>query len=272
MTVVRHEGTPGPELLVPSAEEELSGLVKEGPSFLQPRQGYRFSIDPLLLAGFSRLKDGWRVLDLGAGCGVAGLLLAWAHPLVQVTCLEIQPRLAELAWRNAWLGGLQERVEVVRGDLCQADLFPQGSFQAIVTNPPFRPLGVGRLGPDQERNQARHELTCTLADWTEAAARWLTPGGRLFTVYPAWRLAGLLIGLAAAGLTPKRLRPVFERPGGEGRLVLVEAALRAGEELRLEPPFFLHQTPAGRAGPGGDDKDWSQEMKTLFSGRLLSAV
>jgi len=271
MTVIRYEDPPGPALLQPSPDEELTGPVKDGPCFLQPRKGFRFSLDPLLLAAFCRLKPGWRVLDLGAGSGAAGVLLAWAYPQVRVTCLEIQPRLAALAWRNAWLNGLGRRVEVVQGDLRRAELFPRAGFEAVATNPPYRPLGAGRLGPDQERNQARHELTCSRADWIAAAGRWLVPGGRLFAVYPAWRLAGLLSGLEGAGLAPKRLRPVYDRPGGEGRLVLVEAVSEAGTELKLDPPFFLHHTPAGRPGPG-KGKDWSKEMAALLSGRLSGAA
>ncbi|MBW1713862.1 MAG: methyltransferase [Deltaproteobacteria bacterium] len=231
---------------------------------VQPQKGQRFSVDALLLAGFSRLEPGQTALDLGAGNGVAAILVSWAFPGVSLVALELQPGLARLAWRNVWRSGLEDRIRVWQGDLRRADLFPARSFEAVITNPPYRPLGAGRLSPSQERNLARHELKCTLADWTQAAARWLKPGGRLFAVYPVWRLAALLAGLQEAGLGPKRLRLVYDRPQGQGRLALVEARLGGGEELSVSPPLFIH------AGVWG--QDWSPEMDQLLAGRLLGAI
>lgn len=238
-------------------------------TILQPGKGYRFSVDPLLLAGFCRLSPDDRVLDLGTGSGVVSVLLARAFPQISLVGLEIQPRLAEIAHRNAEQNGLAERFRVVRGDLRDKGRFPPSSFEAVAVNPPYRPLGAGRLGPDQERNTARHELTCTLADWVSAAAEWLAPKGRLFAVYPAWRAVSLLAGLKERGLFPKRLRTVHQRPGAEASLILVEARQGGREELVISPPFFIQ---AGSVENAPNGRDLSAEMVSLNSGELLGGL
>ncbi len=248
--------------LAPGPGESLDALLASRLKFIQPQKGYRFSVDAVLLAGFARLEPGWRVLDLGSGVGVLCVLLAWAEPRLQLTALEIQPELARLTLRNAALNQVQDRLAVFEGDLRRPDLFPAESFDAVVVNPPFRPLGAGRLSPDEQKNKARHELTASLAEWTSAAARWLRAGGRLFVVYPVWRLTALLSRLEGVGLTPKRLRLAYARPGGPGRLALVEAVSGGGDELAVAPPFFIH-------GPG---QDWSEEMDRLAKGELIGRI
>ncbi len=234
-----------------------------GLHFLQPIRGYRFAVDALLLAGFARLKADDLVLDFGAGCGVVGLILAWANPAARLICLELQPALAELAWRNAHLNRLQDRVAVLEGDLRREGLFSDLNFDVIAANPPYRPAGSGRLGPVEQRNLARHELKSTLNDWLQAARRWLKPQGRLYVVYPVWRLTALLSHLRRSDLTPKRLRLVYTRPGGPGRLALVEARAGGREELKVAAPFFIH---------AGSSQGWSAEMDHLAQGRLLGAI
>jgi tRNA1Val (adenine37-N6)-methyltransferase len=184
----------------------------------QPRQGYRFSVDPLLLVDFVAAagRRFARAYDLGTGAGVIALGLALAEPAARITAVELQPRLAALARRNAVENGLAERVSVVEldlGDARAARALPGASAELVACNPPFRPLGEGSFNPDDEEAIARHELRLTLADVAAQARRLLVPGGRAALVYPAERLPSLLATLDGAGLRPLRLRLVHPRPG-----------------------------------------------------------
>lgn len=213
---------------------------------LQPRQGYRFTEDAVLLAHFITPQPEDSILDLGAGCGIIALILAYRWPAVALTALEIQPRLADLARRNAAGNNLEARLRVIEGDLRQSsDLLEQEVFDWVVCNPPFHPLATGRLNPQDEQAVARHEIHADLAAVLGAARYALRQNGRLALVYPATRAVSLLHELRSSGLQPKRLRMVHSHPKAPARLVLVEAARLAGEELTMLPPLFVAEVEGG---------------------------
>ncbi|OGQ85424.1 MAG: hypothetical protein A2512_00275 [Deltaproteobacteria bacterium RIFOXYD12_FULL_56_24] len=213
---------------------------------LQPRQGYRFSVDAVLLAHFLAPEPEARILDLGAGCGVISLILAHRHPTVRLAALEVQRRLAEVSRRNVALNGLAGRVTVVEGDCRRiATLLAKGSFDWVAANPPYHPTGSGRYHPASERSKARHEIFGGISEMAQAAAFALKSGGRAAFVYPAARQATLLDALRENGLTPRRLRLVHPWPGAEARLVLAEAVKDGGEGLEVLPPLFLRQEKVG---------------------------
>jgi len=203
----------------------------------QPRAGYRFSLDPLLLVDFVTPPYG-RIVDFCAGCGVVGLGLSARDEHAQATLVEIQERLATLARRNAEDNGMSARVEVRRHDLrALRDVGAQ--FDVAVANPPYRTLDEGPASPDAEIATAQHELEVTLAEVVGAMRRALVPGGRAALVYPAARVAALLAALADAGLRPLRARFVHPRADEPANRVLVEAHKGARGPLVVEPPLVV---------------------------------
>ncbi len=206
----------------------------------QPRCGYRFSIDAVLLAGFLRPRPRRRIADLGTGCGVIALLLAARCPKTRIVAVELQEELADLARENVSRNGLSSVIEVVEGDLrrlSRRDL--GGGFDAVVSNPPFRTPGRGRVCRDEGRAVARHEITLALDDLLQAVRRLLDPGGRLALIYDAARTADLLCGMRAQGLEPKRLRFVHGTPRHPARMVLVEARRGGRPGVLVESPLLL---------------------------------
>jgi len=213
---------------------------------LQPRQGYRFSIDAVLLAHFCEPAPFERVLDLGSGCGVLSLILAFRHPNVSLVAVEIQEELCRLCRENVARNGLEGRIRVLCGDARDPALLPQGEpFDQVVVNPPFYPAGSGRLSQNPQAALARHEINLDLASMVMTAQRVLHTQGRLSVVYPATRLASLIAALREKGLEPKRLRLVHSYPGDVARLALLEAVKNGGESLSVLPPLFIYQAPGG---------------------------
>ncbi|HEY7957380.1 MAG TPA: methyltransferase [Polyangia bacterium] len=210
----------------------------------QPREGYRFSIDPLLLLDFLRDSKVGRACDLGTGCGVLALGLLCADPDARVTAVELQPRLAELARKNAVENGLSDRAQVIELDLADRKAakraLPGASFDLVVSNPPYRPLGEGGTNPDGEEAIARHELRLTLSAVCAEARRLLVPGGRAAIVYPAERLPSLLATLDGAGLRPFRLRLIHGKQKEPARRALVEARKGHRGHLTVEPSLVVH--------------------------------
>lgn len=213
---------------------------------LQHEDGYRFSVDAVLLAHFITPAPGAVILDLGAGCGVVSLILCYRHPDVRVTALELQAALVELIRRNVEVNGMADRLAPLEGDLRMIPhLIAPETCDWVVVNPPYGRPASGRINDSEESAVARHELRTSLAEVVAAIAYALKNRGRAALVYPAARLAALLTALKEARLEPKRLRIVYSYPGGEGRLALVEAVKNGGEELTVLPPFFLYDRPGG---------------------------
>lgn len=222
----------------------------------QHADGYRFSVDAVLLAHFLRTRPGERILDLGAGCGVISLIMSFRLPQVSITALELQPQLAALISRNIDRNHLQDRIRLVQGDLRRINsLFLPESYDWVVCNPPYGKLAAGRQNPTDELAICRHEIEADLDDIIRAISYSLKNRGRAALVYPANRAAVLLAALKAAALEPKRLQIIHSYPGSEGKLVLVEAMKNGGEELVILPPFFIFDEPAGK---------YSAEMARLY--------
>lgn len=206
----------------------------------QPRQGYRYSIDSFLLASFVILRKREKVIDLGSGVGVIGLLLCARYPDCSVWGVEIQERLVQFARANSRENAMDSRAKNLLGDFRKIEDLPEGvSFDAAVSNPPYRPVGTGRQNRDDGRTVARHETTARLADVVDAARSALKPGGRLFLIYPAWRTADLVTFLRGGGFEPKRLRYVHAREGQDAQMVMVEARRGGGAELTVLAPLCI---------------------------------
>jgi tRNA1Val (adenine37-N6)-methyltransferase len=214
----------------------LRGRVK----LLQPRSGYRSSLDPVLLAGFLAPPLGV-FLDIGCGSGALSFLLLARDPAATGVAVEIQPRLAHLAERGRAANGFEARLRVVAGDVREPGAVEVQAFDLVATNPPFRPMGSGVLPPVSEKALAHHEVTLTLAGWLDVAVRALRPKGRLATVFPFDRWQELRQGLAARGLSIARFRLVVPREGSEPGRVLVEAR-HGSHPAREEGPLVVHDS------------------------------
>lgn len=211
---------------------------------LQIRQrtdGYRFSIDAVLLASSVCPKAGQTLIDLGTGCGIIPLILGFRHANIRMHAVEIQTDLAELASFNIRRNRMQDRVEVVLGDLrsLNAERFG-GPVDWVVSNPPYRSPNSGRINPDSQRALARHEINVTMGGLVEAARRLLRAGGQFLTVYPAERLVELLTTMQAGGIAPKWLQTVHSQFGEPAKLVLVRGVKGGRNGLFVEAPIYIY--------------------------------
>ncbi|MEA2083711.1 MAG: methyltransferase, partial [Thermodesulfobacteriota bacterium] len=223
---------------------------------VQHRHGYRYSIDSLLLAHFVAPGKYDHILDLGAGCGIVSLILAYRWPDVTVSALEIQNRFVSLIKQNIDRNRFQGRIRVIEGDLCRINkLIKPGAFELVVGNPPYRRPGSGRLNSEEEQAIARHEIMSDLRSVIKAAAFAVKTRGRAAFVYPAARCAAMIAEIKTSGLEPKRLRIVYSYPGGEGKLALVECVKNGGEELKILPSFFVYEEPGG---------EYTEEMARIY--------
>ena len=211
----------------------------------QAASGYRFSLDAVLLAWHARPRAGERVLDLGTGCGIIPLILAYRHPGIAAFGIEIQEDLAELAISNVTANHMQNRITVLRQDM--RDLKPDmigGPVDLVVCNPPYRKPNSGRLNPNAQRAIARHELKVSLADVLQTVRRLLRTAGRFVTIYTAERIVELLCQMRTEGIEPKFMRSIHSQLDTEAKLILVEGAKGARSGTRLGSPLIIYDTNA----------------------------
>lgn len=223
--------------------------------------GYRFvyddalfppGTDTFLLSSLPRLRPGLRVCDLGAGTGLLGLLLLQRQPQLRVTGVELQESAVRLAERAAVENCLTDRLFPLHGDLRQIrSLLGTGSFDLVVSNPPYYAPGSGALAAEGPRQSARAEVCCTLEEVSQAAAYLLRWGGSFCVVHKPERLTDLLCTLRESHLEPKRLRFVCKTAEAAPSLVLCESRRGGKPGLSIEPPLLL-RTAAGTPTPEVD--------------------
>ena len=212
----------------------------------QSRSGYRYSIDAVLLSAFARVNACDTVVDLGTGCGIIPILLAYRNPGLRIYGIEIQESLADLAMRNAAENEMAARIHILREDMKNLDAgrIPQ-SVDLVVCNPPYRKMGSGRMNPNHERATARHEIAVTLVEIVQAAQRLLSKSGRVAMIYPAERAVDVLQALQMHSVEPKYLRTVYSDADGEAKRVLVEGRKGASPGVRIMPPLILYRRDGG---------------------------
>jgi tRNA1(Val) A37 N6-methylase TrmN6 len=221
----------------------------------QPAAGYRTAIDPVFLAAAVPAMTGCRALDLGCGVGAAALCLLARVPEAHVTGLELQPDFAELARENAALNGFAERLRVHCADMAKPGDVAPGIFDEVFCNPPHQPAGAASPPPDAAKGLATHEGATELADWADAALRFVRPGGGVTVIHRADRLDELLaaLGRGAGGFV---VFPLWPKRGRPAKRVLLRAVKGAKAPLRLAPGLVLHR----------DDGSYTAEAEAVLRG------
>ncbi|MBI5491460.1 MAG: methyltransferase [Deltaproteobacteria bacterium] len=208
---------------------------KIGPyRFLQGGAGQKLTADSVLLADFiPPLKETDSIIELGCGAGALLLLLAWKSRASKITGIEIEGKAASIAADNIALNGLDDRVGVLKSDYREIEgVFPKGSFNAVVSNPPYMKKGACRISPTKERALARSEVEGEISDLIAVSKYLVADGGKVYFVFPVARLFEMLGCLRAAGLRPLRLRFARVSKAKPAKIFLLEAGMQG--ELTIE--------------------------------------
>lgn len=223
-------------------EERLDDLQIKGYQIIQNPGKFCFGIDAVLLSSFAKVKRGENVLDLGTGTGILPILLEAKSEGKHFKGLEIQEESADMARRSVEYNHLQEKIEIVTGDIKEAaTIFGTVSFDVITTNPPYMIGQHGLPNPESAKAIARHEVLCCLTDILRESAKILRPKGRFYMVHRPFRLAEILAEMQKYGLEPKRMRLVYPYVDKEPNMVLVEGMKGANPRMTVEPPLIVYE-------------------------------
>ena len=220
--------------------ERLDDLQLNGLKMYQNPEAFCFGTDAVVLSDFVRAREGERVLDLGTGNGIIPLLLSAKTEAAHITGIEIQEESAALAARNVAYNRLEDKIDIICGDIRDADkLFSPGDYQVITTNPPYIKRGSG-LCTEDAKGIARHEIRITLAELLEKAAKILIAKGRFYMVHRPERLSESITEMKRVKIEPKKIRFVHSSEDKKAILVLIEGRKEEQAEMTVMPPLILH--------------------------------
>ena len=224
--------------------ERIDELQRNGYRIIQNPERFCFGMDAVLLSGFARAKKQERCLDLGCGNGIIPILMEAKTEVKHFTGLEIQPESADMAKRSVALNGLQDRIDIVEGDIKDASkIFGASSFHVVTTNPPYMTAQHGLTNVYEAKTIARHEVLCNLEDIIRESARLLMPGGRFYMVHRPFRLAEIISLMVQYRMEPKRMRLVYPYVDREPNMVLIEGLRGGKSRMTVEKPLIVYKEP-----------------------------
>lgn len=225
-------------------QERIDDLQRNGYQIIQNPQKFCFGMDAVLLSGFVRVKPGAAVLDLGTGTGIIPLLIEAKTQAAKICAIEIQEESADMARRSVMLNHLEKKIDIVTGDLKEADrFFDAASFDVITCNPPYMIGQHGLTNPDAPKAIARHEILCTLKDVVRTAAKLLKTGGNFCMVHRPFRLPEIMTVMVKYRLEPKRMRLVYPYADQEPNMVLIEGCRGGRPRMTVEKPLIIFREP-----------------------------
>jgi tRNA1Val (adenine37-N6)-methyltransferase len=243
--------------------ERIDDLQCRGYYILQHPGMFCFGMDAVLLADFASGKADANVMDLGTGTGVIPMLMESRNKGAHFTALEIQEKSADMADRSVHMNGLQDKIQVIQGDIKEVrQHFKASYFDVVTSNPPYINQSHGLENPNEPKNIARHEILVSLEDVISAAAYLLKPGGSFAMVHKPFRLAEIFALMQKYKLEPKRMCLVQPYAHKEPNMVLIEAVKGGRSMIKIEPALVVYNK----------DGSYTQDLLSRYAPNVIDGT
>ena len=245
-------------MVILKEDERLDYLLAEKLRIIQSPTVFAFSLDAVLLARFVYVPiQKGNLIDLCSGNGVIPLFLS-ARTKGNITGVEIQDRLYDMAVRSIEYNKLEGRLKMIHGDIKE---MPQqlgyGKFDVVTCNPPyFITPSKEEINPNKHLAIARHEILCTLEDAIKASSQLVRQGGKVAFVHRPGRLIDIITLMRQYRLEPKRIQFVYPKRGKEANILLVEAIKDGSPDLKILPPLIVYN----------EDDEYTPEIRGILYG------
>ena len=222
--------------------ERIDDLQLNNLKIIQNKDGFCFGIDAVLLSDFAKeIPTNSKILDLGTGTGILGILLCAKTKLSKIYGIDIQKDVCDMASRSIKLNNLENRFEIINKNIKDLkDIFEGISFDAIVSNPPYKKDNSGIKNESKTKLISRHEITASLEDFINISSKLLKNNGSIYMVHRPERLSDLFFLLKKYNLEPKKLRIVQSYFDSKPKLILVKATKNAKSFLNVEQPLIIY--------------------------------
>lgn len=157
-----------------------------------------------------------RILDIGTGTGLLTLMLAQRTETALIDAVEYDAIATEQAKENVSHSPWAERIAVCCNDI--RDFESPEKYDLIICNPPF--FDNALLGPQQEKNRARHTIALSKEELAAAIVKHLTPEGHVSILLPVPEFKYWLNVAEVYGLFPQELLLIRHRQGSEPKRIV----------------------------------------------------
>ena len=239
--------------------ERIDDLQYKDLKIIQETDGFCFGIDSILLSDFAKnIKKNSKVADLGTGTGIIGLLLCKKTNLAEMTGIEIQEDVANMAERSIKLNNLEEKFRIINSNINEIfskKLLEKNVCDVVVMNPPYKEVGTGEINENEKKLISRHEIKANLSDFIKTASGLLKDKGELYIVHKPERMPDIIQKLRENKIEPKELRVVYSNKNSEASLILIKAVKGGKKFLKIDRALYIYN----------ENGEYSDEIKQIYN-------
>lgn len=223
-------------------DEKIEDLQFGNLKIIQNKRGFCFGMDSILLSDFAKgIKEGAKVVDLGTGTGIIATLLCGKTNLREIIGIEKQKEVYEMAQKSIQLNHLENRFKIIHKDIMEvSEILEKNTFDAIVTNPPYKKKGTGLENEEEKKIIARHETTATLEDFIKISKDLLKDKGEFYMVHRPERLVDIVNSMRKYKIEPKILHFVYTNQESEPKLMLIKGIKNAKPFLKIQNNLYIY--------------------------------
>lgn len=239
--------------------ERIDDLQYKGLKIIQNTKGFCFGIDSVILSDFAKnIKKGSKVVDLGTGTGIIGLLLCKKTELKEIVGVEIQKEVAEMANRSIKLNKLEDKFKILNTDInkiFEDKLLEKNKFDVVVMNPPYKEKGTGKINEVDSKIISRHEVKATLSDFIKVASNLLKDKGEIYIVHKPERMPDIIQKMRENKIEPKEIKTVYSNNKTEASLILIKGIKGANKFFKILEPLYIYE----------ENGEYTKEIKEIYN-------
>ncbi|WP_297440148.1 methyltransferase [Sulfurimonas sp.] len=200
----------------------------------QPESGYCYNSDSIFLYNFiNSFHPKGKVLDVGAGCGVVGLLVARDNAKVELEAVEKQAAFRHYARTNAAVNKIAYTLH--EGDFLELE--SETKYDYIISNPPFYPAGVQK-SENEMLFYARYNVNLPLADFFKKVSQLLKPKSHFIFCYDPTAFGEICSELNKVKMKIVDVQFVHPKSDRAASLVMVHARNGSKSMMKVWSPFI----------------------------------
>ncbi len=222
--------------------ERIDDLEFKNLKIIQNKDGFCFGIDSVLLSDFAKnIRNNSKVMDLGTGTGILCILLSGKTKNTTFVGTEIQQEVAEMANRSVKLNELEDRINILNENIVNLkSIYSEKSFDAVVTNPPYKKINTGVVNVEDRKLISRHEVTAGLEDFVHTASYLLKDFGEFYMVHRPDRLVDIFSIMRKEKIEPKIIRFVYPKRNKKANMVLIKGVKLGNPFLEYEDNLIVY--------------------------------